>query len=43
MESKDKDYRKIFVTKLYLVSIAKDKDPSIPVKRHQKLFKNFCH
>ena len=39
----DKDYWKKFVTKLYLASIAKDKDPSIRVKMHQIFFLYFFH
>ena len=31
----DQDYWRKFVTKLYLVSIAKDKDPSISAQMHQ--------
>ena len=34
----DKDYWQKFVTKLYLVWIAKDKDPSIGVKMHETFF-----
>ena len=30
----DKDYWRKFVTKLYFMPIAKDKDPSIKVKMH---------
>ena len=39
----NKDYWRKFVTKLYLVSIAKNKDPSIRVKIHQTCFLLFCH
>ena len=39
----DKDHWRKFVTKLYLASIAKDKDPSIRVKMHQHSFFNFYH
>ena len=38
MESKDKDYSKKIVTKLYLMSIANEKDPSFRVKVHQTFF-----
>ena len=34
----DKDHWRKFVAKLYLVSLAKDKDPSIRVKIHQTFF-----
>ena len=34
----DKGYWRKFVTKLYLVSIAKNKDPSIRIKMHQTSF-----
>ena len=34
----DTDYLRKFVTKLYLVSVAEDKDPSIRVKMHQTFF-----
>ena len=43
MESNKWDYWRRFVTKLYLVSIAKNKDPSIRVKMHQTIFWNFYH
>ena len=38
MSQKDKDYRRKFDRKLYLVSIAKNKDTSIRIKMHQTSF-----
>ena len=44
MESnRDKDYWRKFVTKLYFVSVAKAKDPSIKVKMHQTFFLKFYY
>ena len=39
----DKDYSRKFVKKLNLVSITKDEDRSIRVKKYQKKFLNFYH
>ena len=38
----DKDYWRKFVRKLNLVSIAKNKDPSISVKIHQTFYNAIC-